>query len=130
MNFRTARARLAVGTGIAALTLLSTAFTGPAQAADRSAEATPNCSWGRFCVWEHTHYNGRKLMTQHDNPDLSQNGVFRHPKSAFNNSGSCDVELYGGRNYTDYIGTLKPGEGLPGPGAAGRILSSKWVGCH
>jgi hypothetical protein len=121
---------MTVGTGIAALALMGTVFAGSAHAEDLSTKASSDCPSGWFCVWAGTDYTGRMQKVQYNNADLSQYTVFSHAKSAFNNGKSCDVELYGGKNYTNYLGTLKRGVKGPGTGAEIKILSNKWVNCR
>lgn len=120
-----------VGTGIAALALAGTAFTGSAHAEDVSAKAASDCPSGWLCVWSGTEYTGRMQRVQYDNADLSPHTVFATSTySIFNNGKSCDVRLYGGKNYTNLLGTLKRGQkGSSATGSPLKILSNQWVNC-
>ncbi|MER7405067.1 peptidase inhibitor family I36 protein [Streptomyces sp. NPDC000070] len=113
-----------IGTGVAALALAGTAFSGSAHA------AASDCPSGWLCVWSGTQYSGWMQKVQYNNADLSQFTVFAtDTDSIYNNGESCDVQLYGGKNYTNLIGTLERGRKLSSGGTSLKILSNKWVNC-
>ncbi|WP_372350813.1 peptidase inhibitor family I36 protein [Streptomyces sp. KL116D] len=118
-----------IGGGIAALVLAGTAFTSSAHAESFSATAASDCPPGWFCVWAGENYTAQMQKVEGNNTDLSRYTVFVHARSDFNNGRSCDVNLYGGKNYTNYLGTVKRGGKGAGVGHEIKILSNKWVNC-
>ncbi|MDQ0715696.1 hypothetical protein QFZ55_005148 [Streptomyces luteogriseus] len=128
MTIKTTAKRISVG--VAALALAGTAFVGSAHAGNVSTKASSDCPSGWFCVWAGDDYKGQMQKVEGNNADLSRFTVFVHARSGFNNGKSCDVNLYGGKNYTDFLGTMKRGDKGPGPGHEVKILSNKWVNCR
>ncbi|MFI7020104.1 peptidase inhibitor family I36 protein [Streptomyces sp. NPDC050164] len=119
-----------IGTGFAALALAGTALTGSAHAEDVSTKAASDCPSGWFCVWAGEDYKGQMQKVEGNNADLSQFTVFVHHRSNFNNGTSCDVMLYGDKNYKNPLGRTTRGDKNPGIGREVKILSNKWINCR
>ncbi|WP_245238626.1 peptidase inhibitor family I36 protein [Streptomyces sp. MZ04] len=84
---------------------------------------------GWLCVWSGKNFTGRMQKVKYNNKDLSRYAVFAGAWSGYNHGRKCDVALYAGKNYTQYIGTQKLGT----KGNANhklKILSNKWVNCR
>ncbi|MEU9630102.1 peptidase inhibitor family I36 protein [Streptomyces luteogriseus] len=96
-----------------------------------AAAASGDCPEGWLCVWVGENYTGRMQKVQYDNADLSMHTVFANGfRSAFNNGNSCDVQVYGGKNYTKSLGTLKRGQKGSSDEVTIKVLSNKWVNCR
>lgn len=126
------RTRRTIGTGIAALALVGGSATGVAVASggETGARGASDCPKGWLCVWSGKNFTGHMQKVQYDNKDLSRYSVFRNGAwSGFNNGRKCDVAVYAGKNYTNYIGTQPLGTKGTAPQKR-KILSNKWVNCR
>ena len=95
-----------------------------------AAAASSDCPRGWLCVWLGENYTGRMQKVQYDNADLSMYTVFAGGfRSIFNNGNSCDVTLYGGKNYTNSLGTVERGVKGSSSSTTLKALSNKWVNC-
>ena len=124
--FRGVRPKAGVLSGALLLAGLGVGTTSGAAAA-----ASSDCPKGWFCVWLGENYTGRMQKVQYDNADLSAYTVFAKGfRSAFNNGNSCDVRVYGGKNYTNDLGKLARGQKGSSDEQTIKILSNKWVNCR
>ncbi|KNB51866.1 peptidase inhibitor family I36 protein [Streptomyces caatingaensis] len=125
--------RRRLGLGIATLAIAGTTVTGTAYAAGSGAsvQGAGACPKGYLCVWGGENFTGRMQKVAKDNPDLTRfGGPFAGTiRSYFNNGKSCDVQVFGGKNYSGASVIYKRGEkaGHPHPGS---IHSNRWVNCR
>ncbi|MFF6874510.1 MULTISPECIES: peptidase inhibitor family I36 protein [unclassified Streptomyces] len=124
--FKGVRAKAGIASGAVLLAGLGIGAT-----SGTAAAASGDCPKGWFCVWSGENYSGRMQKVQYDNADLSMHTVFANGfRSAFNNGNSCDVQVYGGKNYTNSLGTLKRGQKGSSDEVTLKVLSNKWVNCR
>lgn len=133
--------RKLIGLGIASLALVGSA-SGTAAVADSGSatsrssapetRAAADCPSGWFCVWPGRNYTGRMQKVEGDNADLSPHVVFNgRVLSYYNHGNNCDVTVYGAKNYSKTIRTVKRGAKATAPagGSPQTFLSNKWVNC-
>ncbi|MFJ8590250.1 peptidase inhibitor family I36 protein [Streptomyces sp. NPDC093598] len=125
-GFKGVRAKAGVVSGTVLLAGLGLGAT-----SGTAAAASGDCPKGWLCVWAGENYTGRMQKVEYDNADLSMHTVFANGfRSVFNNGNSCDVQLYGGKNYTTYLGKLERGQKGSSDEQTLKALSNKWVNCR
>ncbi|WP_267241560.1 peptidase inhibitor family I36 protein [Streptomyces sp. PR69] len=113
------------GTALAAGALLATAA--PANA------AWDNCPKGYLCAYLGINgTGGNPGKVEGNNTNLTQYNKFRNADSIWNNGKSCNVRIYGKRNYTGAYWTLNRGAGVYNLNTVGNgglkngVHSNKW----